>query len=65
MRYKFAKKKAERTDSWLEIGKKISTGTDDQGRIYYTRTGGDDRKFMVLFGHKQNQKQDIEYLKRS
>ena len=58
------KKKAERTDSWLEIDKKISTGTDDQGRIYYTRTGRDDRKFMVLFGHKQNQKQDIEYLRK-
>ena len=56
------KKKAERTDNWLEVDKKISTGSDDQGRIYYTRTGRDDRKFMVLFGHKQNQKQDIEYL---
>ena len=58
------KKKAERTDNWLEIDKKISTGGDDQGRIYYTKTGRDDRKYIVLIGHKQNQKQDIEYLRR-
>ena len=46
------------------IDKKISTGGDDQGRIYYTKTGRDDRKYIVLIGHKQNQKQDIEYLRK-
>ena len=58
------KKKAERTDNWIEIDKKISTGGDDQGRIYYSKTGRDDRKYIVLIGNKQNQKQDIEYLRR-
>jgi len=59
------KKNAERTSHWLEVAKKINNGQDDQGRIYIYKTNSNPTRFVVLVGHKQDQKSDIEYLRKN
>jgi len=59
------KKKANRTNHWLEIDKKINNGQDEQGRLYVYKTNSDPTRFVILVGHKQDQKSDIEYLRKN
>ncbi|MEK9780155.1 MAG: hypothetical protein VW986_00375 [Gammaproteobacteria bacterium] len=57
------KKRAESTQGWLEIDKKIPTGSGDQGRLYVYKTDIDSPRFVVLIGDKRNQKEDILFLR--
>jgi hypothetical protein len=59
------KKKANRTKHWLEIDKKINNGQDEQGRLYVYKTNSEPTRFVILVGHKQDQKSDIEYLSKN
>ena len=59
------KKTVERTSHWLEVAKKINTGKDEQGRIYIYKTNSNPTRFVVLVGHKLDQKSDIEYLRKN
>tara|TARA_B100001250_G_scaffold209509_1_gene179821 strand:- start:346 stop:987 length:642 start_codon:yes stop_codon:yes gene_type:complete len=59
------KKKANRTNHWLEIDKKINNGQDEQGRLYVYKTNSEPTRFVILVGHKQDQKSDIEYLRKN
>jgi len=56
-------KDAYTADGWKEVDKKISTGQDDQGRIYVAKIKKQDTKFVVLIGHKKNQSKDFEFMR--
>jgi hypothetical protein len=48
-------------NGWLEA-RHISTGEDDQGRIYFRKM--ENLRYEVLVSHKEDQKRDIDWLKR-
>jgi len=58
-------KNANAAEGWKEVDKKISTGRDEQGRIYVGEINQQDTKFVVLIGHKKNQSKDYEYMKNN
>ena len=58
-------KNANAADGWKEVDKKISTGQDEQGRMYVGEIKQQDTKFVVLIGHKKNQSKDFEYMKNN
>ena len=58
-------KNANAAEGWREVDKKISTGRDEQGRIYVGEINQQDTKFVVLIGHKKNQSKDYEYMKNN
>jgi len=58
-------KNANAAEGWMEVDKKISTGHDEQGRMYVGEIKQQDTKFVVLIGHKKNQSKDFEYMKNN
>jgi hypothetical protein len=58
-------KNANAAEGWKEVDKKISTGKDEQGRMYVGEIKQQDTKFVVLIGHKKNQSKDYEYMKNN
>lgn len=58
-------KNANAAEGWKEVDKKISTGQDEQGRMYVGEIKQQDTKFVVLIGHKKNQSKDYEYMKNN
>ena len=58
-------KNANAAEGWMEVDKKISTGQDEQGRMYVGEIKQQDTKFVVLIGHKKNQSKDFEYMKNN
>tara|TARA_B100000767_G_scaffold15797_1_gene14882 strand:- start:59 stop:379 length:321 start_codon:yes stop_codon:yes gene_type:complete len=59
------KNKAYPVFPFKEGDKKISTGKDEQGRMYVGEIKQQDTKFVVLIGHKKNQSKDYEYMKNN
>ena len=47
------------------VDKKINNGQDEQGRLYVHKTNSEPTRFVILVGHKQDQKSDIEYLRKN
>lgn len=58
-------KSANAAEGWKEVDKKISTGQDEQGRMYVGEIKQQDTRFVVLIGHKKNQSKDFEYMKNN
>jgi hypothetical protein len=58
-------KNANAAEGWKEVDKKISTGQDEQGRMYVGEIKQQDTKFIVMIGHKKNQSKDFEYMKKN
>ena len=49
---------------WLEVTKKISNGTDNQGRLYFCKLQESQVSHAMLISHKSQQDFDIDYLKK-
>ena len=58
-------KRVQGTKEWLEVDKKISNGTDNQGRLYYCKIKDPKYSFSMLISHKANQKSDLAYLSQN
>ena len=52
------------TTHWLEVTKKISNGTDNQGRLYFCKLQESQVSHAMLISHKSQQDFDIDYLKK-
>ena len=52
------------TTHWLEVTKKISNGTDNQGRLYFCKLSDNQVSHAMLISHKSQQDVDIDYLKK-
>jgi len=52
------------TTHWLEVTKKISNGTDNQGRLYFCKLQESQVSHAMLISHKSKQDFDIDYLKK-
>jgi len=52
------------TTHWLEVTKKISNGTDNQGRLYFCKLSDNQVSHAMLISHKSQQDFDIDYLKK-